>query len=67
MCQDGCRKVKVRYNRNTADEEGDFETVAMFEDYVGYYSKNLWFVNSMVKQYKINKNRNKILLDQILP
>ncbi|NLC02805.1 MAG: DNA starvation/stationary phase protection protein [Tissierellia bacterium] len=35
--------------RNTADEEGDFETVAMFEDYVGYYSKNLWFVNSMVK------------------
>ncbi|NLJ97789.1 MAG: DNA starvation/stationary phase protection protein [Tissierellia bacterium] len=35
--------------RNTADEEGDFETVAMFEDYVAYYSKNLWFVNSMLK------------------
>lgn len=35
--------------RNLADEEGDFETVAMFEDYVGYYSKNLWFVNSMIK------------------
>ncbi|MGO1469945.1 MAG: Dps family protein [Tissierella sp.] len=35
--------------RNLADEEGDFETVAMFEDYVAYYSKNLWFVNSMIK------------------
>ncbi len=35
--------------RNTADEEGDFETVAMFEDYVAYYSKNLWFVESMIK------------------
>ena len=38
--------VKIR---NTADEEGDFETVAIFEDYVAYYSKNLWFVNSMIK------------------
>ena len=35
--------------RNLADEEGDFETVAIFEDYVAYYSKNLWFVNSMMK------------------
>ena len=35
--------------RNLADEEGDFETVAMFEGYVAYYSKNLWFVNSMIK------------------
>ncbi len=35
--------------RNTADEEGDFETVAMFEDYVGYYSKNIWFVEAMLK------------------
>lgn len=35
--------------RNTADEEGDFETVAMFEDYVAHYSKNIWFVNSMLK------------------
>lgn len=35
--------------RNSADEEGDFETVAIFEDYVAYYSKNLWFVNSMIK------------------
>lgn len=35
--------------RNTADEEVDFETVAIFEDHVAYYSKNLWFVNSMIK------------------
>lgn len=35
--------------RNTADEEGDFETVALFEDYVAYYSKNIWFVSSMLK------------------
>jgi len=35
--------------RNTADEEGDFETVAMFEDYVAYYSKNLWFIDAMLK------------------
>ena len=35
--------------RNLADEEGYFETVAMFEDYVAYYSKNLWFVKSMRK------------------
>ncbi|MCK9268730.1 MAG: DNA starvation/stationary phase protection protein [Alkaliphilus sp.] len=35
--------------RNTADEEGDFETVAMFEDYVAHYSKNIWFVDAMLK------------------
>ncbi len=35
--------------RNTADEEGDFETVAMFEDYVAYFSKNIWFINAMMK------------------
>ncbi len=35
--------------RNTADEEGDFETVAMFEDYIGAYSKDIWFLNSMLK------------------
>jgi len=35
--------------RNTADEEEDFETVAIFEDYVADYSKNLWFVSSMLK------------------
>ncbi len=35
--------------RNTADEEEDFETVAMFEDYVADYSKNIWFVKAMLK------------------
>ncbi|HZJ99169.1 MAG TPA: DNA starvation/stationary phase protection protein [Tissierellaceae bacterium] len=35
--------------RNLADEEDDFETVAIFEDYTADYSKNLWFVNSMLK------------------
>jgi len=35
--------------RNEADEAGDFETVAMFEDFVGFYSKNIWFVNAMLK------------------
>mgnify|MGYP001084411330 CR=1 FL=1 len=35
--------------RNAADEEGDFETVAIFEDYVANYSKNLWFIQSMLK------------------
>jgi starvation-inducible DNA-binding protein len=35
--------------RNTADEEGDFETVALFEDYVAYYSKNIWFVSAMLR------------------
>lgn len=34
--------------RNLADEENDFETVAIFEDYVAYYSKNIWFVNSIL-------------------
>ena len=35
--------------RNTADDEGDFETVAMFEDYVADYSKNIWFIDAMLK------------------
>ncbi len=35
--------------RNIADEEGDFETVAIFEDYVADYSKNIWFIKSMLK------------------
>lgn len=35
--------------RNTADGEGDFETVALFEDYVAYYSKNIWFVSAMLR------------------
>lgn len=35
--------------RNLADEEGDFETVAVFEDYAAFYSKYLWFVNAMTQ------------------
>lgn len=35
--------------RNTADDEGDFETVAMFEDYVADFSKNIWFIDAMLK------------------
>lgn len=35
--------------RNMADEEGDFETVAIFEDYVASFSKNIWFINSILK------------------
>jgi len=34
--------------RNEADEAGDFEVVSAFEDHVAGYSKNLWFVNSML-------------------
>ncbi len=36
--------------RNLADEDGDFEVVAMFEDYVGEYSKNIWFVKAMLDE-----------------
>ena len=35
--------------RNSADEAGDFETVAMFEEHVAFYSKNLWFIEAMKK------------------
>ncbi|WP_313164957.1 DNA starvation/stationary phase protection protein [Sedimentibacter sp.] len=35
--------------RNMADEEGDFETVAIFEGYVAAFSKNIWFIGSMLK------------------
>lgn len=35
--------------RNLADSKDDFTTVAMFEDYVAFYDKNLWFVSSMLK------------------
>ncbi len=45
---DSMKELAVKI-RNLADEEGDFETVGIFEDYVAYYSKNLWFVNSMIK------------------
>ncbi len=35
--------------RNVADENGDFETVGMFEEYVAFYSKNIWFVDAWLK------------------
>ncbi len=35
--------------RNAADEAGDFETVAMFEEFVAFYSKNIWFIEAMKK------------------
>ena len=35
--------------RNTADEAGDFEVVALFEDYVAEYSKYIWFAKSLNK------------------
>jgi starvation-inducible DNA-binding protein len=34
--------------RNEADEDGDFEAVAEFEGHVSGYSKNLWFIRSML-------------------
>ncbi len=35
--------------RSLADEEGDFVTVALFEDHVAGFNKNLWFLQSMLK------------------
>lgn len=32
--------------RNAADEAGDFETVAEFEEHVAGYTKNLWFIGA---------------------
>lgn len=34
--------------RNQADEAGDFEVVALFEDYVAFFSKNIWFTQAML-------------------
>ncbi|WP_350344004.1 DNA starvation/stationary phase protection protein [Proteinivorax tanatarense] len=50
ILQDDLRKMKdlATEIRNTADEEGDFETVAEFEEHVAGYSKNLWFIRSMM-------------------
>ena len=35
--------------RNEADEDGDFEVVAEFEGHVSGYSKNIWFIKSMLE------------------
>jgi len=39
----------AREIRDLADEEDDFTTVAIFEDHVAGYDKNIWFVESMLK------------------
>lgn len=35
--------------RAAADEEDDFVTVAMMEDHVGGYDKNIWFIEQSLK------------------
>ncbi len=35
--------------RNLADDEGDFGTVAMLEDIVGAYDKEIWFIEQINK------------------
>ena len=35
--------------RNEADEKGDFVAVALFEEHVAFYNKQLWFIGSMQK------------------
>jgi len=35
--------------RNEADGEGDFAVVNVFEDHIGGYNKNIWFISSMLK------------------
>lgn len=35
--------------REAADKEDDFGAVAMFEDHVSGYDKNLWFISVMLK------------------
>lgn len=34
--------------RKKAEEEGDFQTVAVFEGHLAGYSKNLWFLKAMM-------------------
>lgn len=34
--------------RNSADQDGDFEIVAILEEHVAGYSKNLWFISAML-------------------
>lgn len=35
--------------RDEADKNDDFQVVAMFEDYLAGYAKNLWFLKAMLK------------------
>lgn len=41
------KKAAVKI-RNTADAEGDFISVSMFEDHIGGFEKKLWFLSSML-------------------
>lgn len=34
--------------RDEADDKDDFQVVAMFEDYLAKYAKNLWFLKAML-------------------
>lgn len=38
--------------RKLADDEDDFNTISMCEDYVGEFDKQIWFVSSMTKKLK---------------
>ncbi|MFW6287843.1 MAG: Dps family protein [bacterium] len=50
IIQDDLNKMKALATdiRNTADQDGDFEIVATFEDHIAGYSKKLWFLRSML-------------------
>lgn len=49
IVQDDLYKMKALATdiRNSADNDNDFEIVAAFEEHIGGYSKNLWFIRSM--------------------
>lgn len=51
IIQDDLNKMKTLATeiRNDADAEGDFVIVSDFEDHVADYSKNLWFINSILQ------------------
>ena len=42
-------KQQAEVIRAAADAEGDFSTVAMMEEHVAGYAKNLWFLSAMQK------------------
>lgn len=44
-----CMKNLATDIRNEADADGDFGIVADFEDHVADYSKNLWFIKSILQ------------------
>ncbi|SET09317.1 starvation-inducible DNA-binding protein [Natronincola peptidivorans] len=50
IVQDDLNKMKdlATEIRTAADEAGDFGIVAEFEDHIAGYSKNLWFIKSML-------------------